>query len=233
MTCGLILNNLRLRRHQEGRQDRARVEPGHSSRSTIWWYPRSKRLEIAMALIDSMTVAENQAKVANLIAYSPTNQPSPTSTRKWHRGCPPALTTPSRASSSTPSTGATQPAGTMGEPEAILNHPARGRSRRRRRRRHFDTKISSLVRPRSALLLLVCFNYPVLEDYSAPAGVLEPTVGRPRQLPAAGRAAAVRAHPVEYRIDQLQPSPPSCAADPAIPSPTAMASAGPGCCRLQ
>jgi putative spermidine/putrescine transport system substrate-binding protein len=32
-----------------------------------------KRLDIAMALIDSMTVAENQAKVANLIAYSPTN----------------------------------------------------------------------------------------------------------------------------------------------------------------
>ncbi len=33
----------------------------------------SKHLPLAMGLIDEMTVAENQAKVANLVAYSPTN----------------------------------------------------------------------------------------------------------------------------------------------------------------
>ena len=32
-----------------------------------------KNTELAMGLIDEMTVAENQAKLANLIAYSPTN----------------------------------------------------------------------------------------------------------------------------------------------------------------
>ncbi len=34
----------------------------------------AKNKELAMGLIDEMTVAENQAKVANLIAYSPTNK---------------------------------------------------------------------------------------------------------------------------------------------------------------
>ena len=33
----------------------------------------SKNRDAAMRLIDTMTVAENQAKVANMIAYSPTN----------------------------------------------------------------------------------------------------------------------------------------------------------------
>jgi putative spermidine/putrescine transport system substrate-binding protein len=44
------------------------------NQSTTWSFPRgSKNVDIAHGLINEMTVAENQAKLANKIAYSPTN----------------------------------------------------------------------------------------------------------------------------------------------------------------
>src|SRR5882757_3772364 len=55
------------------RPRRARRSPSHGNRisnpSTIWWC----RAAAAMRLIDVMTRPENQAKLANLIAYAPTN----------------------------------------------------------------------------------------------------------------------------------------------------------------
>jgi putative spermidine/putrescine transport system substrate-binding protein len=73
VTCGLILNGRAYDAIKKGAKIAVEWNQNIQSVDYLVVPKGSKRLEIAMALIDSMTVAENQAKVANLIAYSPTN----------------------------------------------------------------------------------------------------------------------------------------------------------------
>ena len=73
VTCGLILNGRAYDAIKKGAKIALEWNQNIQSVDYLVVPKGSKRLEIAMALIDSMTVAENQAKVANLIAYSPTN----------------------------------------------------------------------------------------------------------------------------------------------------------------
>ncbi len=73
VTCGLILNGRAYDAIKKGAKIAVEWNQNIQSVDYLVVPKGSKRLEIAMALIDSMTIAENQAKVANLIAYSPTN----------------------------------------------------------------------------------------------------------------------------------------------------------------
>jgi len=68
----------------------------------------SRNRAAAMRLIDTMTLAENQARLANLMpTRPPTRRPSGPSTRQSSPGCPRRPPTSRRGSSSTPPTGAT------------------------------------------------------------------------------------------------------------------------------
>jgi putative spermidine/putrescine transport system substrate-binding protein len=73
VSCGLILNGRAYDAIKKGAKMGLEWNQNIQSVDYLVVPKGSKRLELAMALIDSMTVAENQAKVANLIAYSPTN----------------------------------------------------------------------------------------------------------------------------------------------------------------
>lgn len=73
VTCGLILNGRAYDAAQKG--GNIAIEWNQNIQSIDYLIiPRgSKNVEAAHGLIDEMTVAENQAKLANMIAYSPTN----------------------------------------------------------------------------------------------------------------------------------------------------------------
>jgi len=73
VTCGLILNGRAYDAAQKG--GNIAIEWNQNIQSIDYLViPRgSKNVEVAHGLIDEMTVAENQAKLANMIAYSPTN----------------------------------------------------------------------------------------------------------------------------------------------------------------
>ena len=73
VTLGIILNGRVYDAAQKGRRSPC---PGSRTSSPIDYLvvPRgSRNRDAAMRLIDTMTVPENQAKLANMIAYSPTN----------------------------------------------------------------------------------------------------------------------------------------------------------------
>ena len=68
----------------------------------------SRNRDAAMLLIDTMTQPDNQAKLANLIAYAPTNPAAFKSIdKRSNPGCRRRRPTSARASSSTPRSGAT------------------------------------------------------------------------------------------------------------------------------
>jgi len=73
VSCGLILNGRAYDAINKGAKMAIEWNQNIQSVDYLVVPKGCKRLDIAMALIDSMTVAENQAKVANLIAYAPTN----------------------------------------------------------------------------------------------------------------------------------------------------------------
>lgn len=74
VTCGMILNGRAYDAAQKGGQ--IAVDWNQNIQSIDYLViPRgAKNIETALGLIDEMTVAENQAKLANMIAYSPTNK---------------------------------------------------------------------------------------------------------------------------------------------------------------
>ena len=74
IVCGTILNGRAFDAVKKG--GKLAIEWNQNIQSVDYLVvPKgSKNRELAMALIDEMTVAENQAKVANTIAYAPTNQ---------------------------------------------------------------------------------------------------------------------------------------------------------------
>ncbi|MFI5002255.1 MAG: extracellular solute-binding protein, partial [Reyranellales bacterium] len=73
VTCGLILNGRAYDAVTKGAKMAIEWNQNIQSVDYLAVPKGSKNIDIAMALIDEMTVAENQAKLANLIAYSPTN----------------------------------------------------------------------------------------------------------------------------------------------------------------
>jgi len=73
VTCGLILNGRVYDAVQKGAKITLVWNQNIQSVDYLVIPKGSKNRDVAMALIGEMTVAENQAKLANLIAYSPTN----------------------------------------------------------------------------------------------------------------------------------------------------------------
>lgn|SRR5690606_35661357 len=73
VSCGVILNGRAFDAAQKGGP--VAIEWNQNIQSVDYLViPRgSKNIEVAHGLIDEMTLAENQAKLANMIAYSPTN----------------------------------------------------------------------------------------------------------------------------------------------------------------
>jgi putative spermidine/putrescine transport system substrate-binding protein len=73
VTCGLILNGRAYDAVQKGAKINLVWNQNIQSIDYLVIPKGSRNRDVAMALIGEMTVAENQAKLANLIAYSPTN----------------------------------------------------------------------------------------------------------------------------------------------------------------
>jgi putative spermidine/putrescine transport system substrate-binding protein len=73
VSCGLILNGRAYDAVQKGAKITLEWNQNIQSVDYLVVPKGSKNIDVAMGLIDMMTVAENQAKLANLIAYSPTN----------------------------------------------------------------------------------------------------------------------------------------------------------------
>lgn len=73
VTCGLILNGRAYDAAQKGAAIAVEWNQNIQSIDYLVIPKGSKNLEAAHGLIDEMTVAENQAKLANMIAYAPTN----------------------------------------------------------------------------------------------------------------------------------------------------------------
>lgn len=73
VTCGLILNGRVYDAVQKGAKMTLVWNQNIQSVDYLVIPKGSRNRDIAMALIGEMTVAENQAKLANMIAYSPTN----------------------------------------------------------------------------------------------------------------------------------------------------------------
>ncbi len=73
VSCGLILNGRAYDAVQKGAKITLEWNQNIQSVDYLVVLRGSKNFDAAMGLIDEMTVAENQAKLANLIAYSPTN----------------------------------------------------------------------------------------------------------------------------------------------------------------
>lgn len=73
VTCGLILNGRVYDAVQKGAKITLVWNQNIQSVDYLVIPKGSKNRDAAMALIGEMTVAENQAKLANMIAYSPTN----------------------------------------------------------------------------------------------------------------------------------------------------------------
>jgi putative spermidine/putrescine transport system substrate-binding protein len=73
VTCGLILNGRAYDAVEKGAKMAIEWNQNIQSVDYLVVPKGSKNVEAAMGLIDEMTVAANQAKLANMIAYSPTN----------------------------------------------------------------------------------------------------------------------------------------------------------------
>ena len=73
MVAGIILNGRVYDAAQKGAKIALSWEQNIQAVDYLVVPKGSKNRDAAMRLIDTMTVAENQAKVANMIAYSPTN----------------------------------------------------------------------------------------------------------------------------------------------------------------
>ena len=73
MVAGIILNGRVYDAAQKGAKIALSWEQNIQAVDYLVVPKGSKNRDAAMRLIDTMTVAENQTKVANLIAYSPTN----------------------------------------------------------------------------------------------------------------------------------------------------------------
>jgi putative spermidine/putrescine transport system substrate-binding protein len=73
VTCGLILNGRAYDAVQKGAKITLVWNQNIQSVDYLVIPKGSRNRDAALGLIDEMTVAENQAKLANLIAYSPTN----------------------------------------------------------------------------------------------------------------------------------------------------------------
>jgi len=73
VVCGTILNGRAFDAVKKGAKMAIEWNQNIQSIDYLAIPKGSKNAELAMGLIDEMTVAENQAKLANLIAYSPTN----------------------------------------------------------------------------------------------------------------------------------------------------------------
>jgi putative spermidine/putrescine transport system substrate-binding protein len=73
VTCGLILNGRAYDAVQKGAKINLVWNQNIQSVNYLVIPKGSRNRDVAMALIGEMTVAENQAKLANLIAFSPTN----------------------------------------------------------------------------------------------------------------------------------------------------------------
>jgi putative spermidine/putrescine transport system substrate-binding protein len=73
VTCGLILNGRVYDAVQKGAKITLVWNQNIQSVDYLVIPKGSKNRDAAMALSGEMTVAENQAKLANMIAYSPTN----------------------------------------------------------------------------------------------------------------------------------------------------------------
>jgi putative spermidine/putrescine transport system substrate-binding protein len=73
VTCGLILNGRAYDAVEKGAKITLEWNQNIQSVDYLVVPKGAANPQAAMGLIDSMTVAENQAKLANLIAYSPTN----------------------------------------------------------------------------------------------------------------------------------------------------------------
>ncbi|MGF7159245.1 putative spermidine/putrescine transport system substrate-binding protein [Rhodoligotrophos appendicifer] len=73
VTCGLILNGRAYDAAKKGAAIAIEWNQNIQSIDYLVIPKGAKNVEVAMGLIDEMTVAENQAKLANMIAYSPTN----------------------------------------------------------------------------------------------------------------------------------------------------------------
>jgi putative spermidine/putrescine transport system substrate-binding protein len=73
VTCGLILNGRAYDAVKKGAKMAIEWNQNIQSVDYLVVPKGSKHAAVAMGLIDEMTVAENQAKLANAIAYSPTN----------------------------------------------------------------------------------------------------------------------------------------------------------------
>jgi putative spermidine/putrescine transport system substrate-binding protein len=73
VTCGLILNGRVYDAVQKGAKITLEWDQNIQSVDYLVVPKGVKNRDVAMGLIDTMTIAENQAKLANMIAYSPTN----------------------------------------------------------------------------------------------------------------------------------------------------------------
>ncbi len=73
VTCGLILNGRAYDAVQKGAKITLVWNQNIQSVDYLVILKGSRNRDVGMALIGEMTVAENQARLANLIAYSPTN----------------------------------------------------------------------------------------------------------------------------------------------------------------
>jgi putative spermidine/putrescine transport system substrate-binding protein len=73
VSCGLILNGRVYDAVQKGAKITLEWNQNIQSVDYLVVLKGSKNVDVSMGLINEMTVAENQAKLANAIAYSPTN----------------------------------------------------------------------------------------------------------------------------------------------------------------